>query len=109
MLLEGEGLTVTAASDGAEALKRLDAEPRIGLIITDFMMPSLNGIDLCRRLEADPRLGQIPVILMSATYVYADALPSQIVAVFDKPLLFEKLITKVHEILGPDDGSAESS
>ncbi|MDP8999631.1 MAG: response regulator [Myxococcota bacterium] len=100
MLLEGEGLDVAAASNGEEALKRLDADPRIGLIITDYMMPTLNGIDLCRKLEADPRFRRIPVILMSATYISSETLPPQISAVFGKPLLFDKLISKVLEILG---------
>jgi two-component system sensor histidine kinase ChiS len=100
MLLESEALEVTAASDGEEALQRLNEVQAIGLIVTDYMMPKLNGIDLCRRIESDPRWREIPVIFMSATYVPSEDLPKQIVAVFGKPLLFERLLAKVREILG---------
>ncbi len=102
MLLEGEGLDVAAASDGEEAFERLTREPQIDLIITDYMMPSLNGIELCRRLEADARFRHVPVIMMSATYLPSEVLPTQIVAVFGKPLLFETLMAKVNEILAMD-------
>jgi two-component system sensor histidine kinase ChiS len=100
MLLEGEELEVTAASDGEEAMQRLGQAHDIGLIVTDYMMPKLNGIDLCRRIESDPRWREIPVILMSATYLPSESLPKQIVAVFGKPLLFDSLLAKVREILG---------
>ncbi len=100
MLLEGEGLEVMAASDGEEAMERLGQARGIDLIVTDYMMPKLNGIDLCRRIESDPRWREIPVILMSATYLASESLPRQIVAIFGKPLLFDRLLEKVREIVG---------
>jgi CheY-like chemotaxis protein len=108
MLMREEGLRVVSASDGEEALAKLASEPGVALVVTDYMMPKLNGVDLCRKMHADERFGAIPIILMSATYREPlDDVP-QLVAVFGKPLLFDKLLAKVKEILG-DDGSPTSS
>jgi CheY-like chemotaxis protein len=100
MLMREEGIVAVAASDGEEALARLAAEREVALVVTDYMMPKLNGIELCRKMQADARLRDIPVILMSATLRRAPSDVPKVVAVFGKPLLFDKLIAKVHEVLG---------
>lgn len=56
---------VTEATHGQAALALLeDAVPDI--ILSDVMMPHLNGLDLCRRVRAEPRWAKIPVVLLSA-------------------------------------------
>ena len=57
--------TVTAVSDGAQALQAVLKEPP-DLVLSDVMMPELNGFDLVRALREDPRTATIPVILLSA-------------------------------------------
>jgi CheY-like chemotaxis protein len=67
MVLAMEGYTVLAATDGQAGLARaLDAQP--DLILTDIMLPFMDGHALCRQLRADPRTAHIPVIAMSAAY-----------------------------------------
>ncbi len=56
---------VEAVADGAEALRRIEADPP-DLVLSDVMMPRLDGFDLLRAIRARPRLASLPVILLSA-------------------------------------------
>ena len=67
-LLESCGYTVMKASDGEEAWKMLQL-PRPDLIITDILMPNMDGFSLCKKVKTDPKLKKIPVIFYTATYV----------------------------------------
>jgi CheY-like chemotaxis protein len=64
-LLADAGHRTLQAVHGAAALEVVEHE-RPDLVITDIMMPVLNGADLCRRLKAGTATTAIPVILMSA-------------------------------------------
>lgn len=64
-LLEDESYRVKLAIHGAHALDVIRQE-RPDLIISDVMMPVLDGKELCRQLKADPATRSIPIILMSA-------------------------------------------
>jgi PAS domain S-box-containing protein len=64
-LLNEEGYSVDAASDGLMALKRLESI-RPDLILSDVVMPRLDGVALLRRLREDDALSSIPFILLSA-------------------------------------------
>ena len=58
---------VVTASDGNEALKIIkEATPSI--ILTDLMMPGMNGIELCRRLKSNSDTVAIPIIILSAKH-----------------------------------------
>jgi DNA-binding NarL/FixJ family response regulator len=63
--LELSGYTVVTADDGQQALA-LVHEYRPDLIVTDIMMPRLNGYELVRRVRQDPELRLMPVILLTA-------------------------------------------
>ncbi len=64
-VLEAEGYTVVTATDGLSALELVHAvQP--ALILTDIMLPQLDGLTLCARLQADPQTAHLPVLLMSA-------------------------------------------
>lgn len=71
-MLEDEGFEVMVAANGREGLKLL-AQQRPELIITDFMMPEMNGAELIRSIRADAAFDAIPILLMSA------ALPAELV------------------------------
>ncbi|CAN5760726.1 hypothetical protein BH23ACT1_BH23ACT1_09550 [soil metagenome] len=62
---EMEGYVVTTADDGAKGL-RAAREERPDVIISDVMMPHMNGLELVAALGADEMTGAIPVILLSA-------------------------------------------
>ncbi len=63
--LTAEGFNVTAASNGEEALMMVD-EGTPDIVVLDWMMPHLSGIEVCRRLKIKPDTRGIPVIMLSA-------------------------------------------
>jgi two-component system, OmpR family, phosphate regulon response regulator PhoB len=63
--LEAEGFRVTSADSGDEALL-LVAEERPDLIVLDWMLPGVSGIEICRRLKSRPETRNVPVIMLSA-------------------------------------------
>ncbi len=67
-LLEGSGYRVDAVPDGLSAIEAAREEPP-DLLITDLMMPGMDGFALCRVWMRDPQLWTIPVIAYTGTYV----------------------------------------
>jgi two-component system phosphate regulon response regulator PhoB len=63
--LESDGFLVSRARDGEEALL-LIREDVPDVIVMDWMMPHLSGIEVCRRLKSNPETRSIPVIILSA-------------------------------------------
>ena len=68
-LLAYHGHSNTQASDGADALVRIRAH-RPDLVITDVLMPGLDGYELVRELRAEPATAAIPVIFYTANYLH---------------------------------------
>ena len=66
--LERLGFRTMGAADGIEALERTRAL-RPDLVLTDVMMPRLDGFGLCRALRDDPGLSNIPVVMATNTYL----------------------------------------
>jgi len=63
--LEAEGFDVITADNGEDGLILVD-ENDPDLIVLDWMMPQLSGIEVCRRLKRNSKTRQIPVIMLSA-------------------------------------------
>ena len=63
--LEAEGFAVTQADNGEDAMVLVDEEEP-DIIILDWMMPKVSGIEVCRRLKMRPETRGIPVIMLSA-------------------------------------------
>ena len=63
--LEAEGFDVITADNGEDGLILVD-ENDPDLIVLDWMMPQLSGIEVCRRLNSNSKTRQIPVIMLSA-------------------------------------------
>jgi len=63
-ILERHGYQVTAAANGRLALEATERH-KPALIISDVVMPEMNGYELCTRIKADPRLSDSPVILVT--------------------------------------------
>jgi CheY-like chemotaxis protein len=64
-LLRHEGYQVSTAANGQEALDRLRAGPRPGVILLDLLMPTMDGWEVSNRLGQDPALASIPVVVVS--------------------------------------------
>src|SRR5689334_19623019 len=63
-LLKIEGYEIATATDGAEAIDlALSFNPDI--VVSDVVMPHVDGLELCRRLKEDPRTAYVPVLLIS--------------------------------------------
>ena len=65
LILDFEGYDVLLAYDGREALDQARTG-RPDLIITDIMMPRMDGLELCRALRAGPETRDIPIIVLSS-------------------------------------------
>ena len=70
-ILEMNGYTAIAAANGSEGL-RLACQLRPALIISDVMMPELNGLDMLRDIRQTPELDHTPVVLLSALIAKED-------------------------------------
>lgn len=64
-ILTNASYTVRVAADGLAALDQLRAEP-VQLVITDWMMPRMNGAELCRAIRADQELCSISLLVFTA-------------------------------------------
>lgn len=99
LILRGEGMHVTTAHDGRQALLKLeDAAPQ--LVVTDFMMPGMNGADLVRAIRGVERYGDVPVLLVSgapesALRPYRTAYD----AFLRKPFGLDQFLAAVNELL----------
>ncbi|MNS90241.1 Response regulator MprA [compost metagenome] len=93
--------TVIRAGNGAEALEILDQE-NVQLVLTDIMMPIMDGLALCKRIKTDILYSHIPVIFLTAK----NALDSKIQglkngadAYIEKPFSLEFLMVQIRNIL----------
>jgi CheY-like chemotaxis protein len=100
--LRFKGYPVVTARNGQEALERI-AEEHPALVITDILMPKLDGFALVQRLRTDPKTGKIPIIFLSATYVTPEdkdfALSLGAVRFLEKPVDTEEFLLTVAEVL----------
>jgi CheY-like chemotaxis protein len=98
MLLELHDFTVVTASNGADALAKVkQAMP--DLIVSDCMMPVMNGIDFCIALRALPGGGQVPVILCSGAPEAHELSRARHDIFLRKPIFFEQLLEHIQKLL----------
>ena len=100
--LRNAGYKVLTASDGQEALDLAIAE-RPNLLITDYHMPRLSGLELCRRLRQDRGTESIPAIMLTARGYHlepSDTEQSGILKMLSKPFSPRHLLATVNEVLG---------
>ena len=99
--LRANGYLVETASNGQEGLHTA-GEFRPDLIISDYQMPMMNGLEMCRGLYADPALKDIPVLLLTSREFEMDAAKlagTNIKAVRDKPFSPKAILKLVGELL----------
>lgn len=100
--LRFKGYPVITASNGKEALKMVSQQAP-ALVITDIMMPVMDGYTLAFNLRRDPNTSHIPIIFLSATYVTPEdkdfALSLGAVQFMEKPVDTEDFLLTVAEVL----------
>ena len=67
VLLEAEGATVCEANDGVAALGVLGREG-VDAVISDILLPRMDGYQLCKEMRANPKFCDVPFIAYSAVY-----------------------------------------
>jgi CheY-like chemotaxis protein len=97
-----KGYPVITARNGLEALELIERE-KPALVITDILMPKMDGYALAHRLRTNPLTQHIPIIFLSATYVTpqdkAFALSLGAVRFLEKPVDTEEFLLTVAEVL----------
>ena len=83
--LEAEGWRVEVCARGDEALRRLQGGGRFDLLILDFRLPGLDGLELARRARALPRAVRTPIIMFTDSEVERDARRAGVDAYLRKP------------------------
>ena len=100
--LRFKGYQVVTASNGEEAIERI-AEQRPALVVTDILMPKLDGFALMYKLRTTPETNSIPVIFLSATYVTPEdktfALSLGAARFLEKPVDTEEFLLTIAEVL----------
>ena len=99
--LRNAGFRVITARDGAEALEMAQNE-HPDLLITDYHMPELSGLELCRRLKQDEKTCKIPAIMLTARGYHLephDTEQSGILRMLSKPFSPRQLLATVNEVL----------
>ncbi|MEA2708329.1 MAG: hypothetical protein QOF78_930 [Phycisphaerales bacterium] len=100
--LRNAGFRVITARDGQEALEMAQSQ-HPDLLITDYHMPQLSGLELCQRLKQDSRTSDIPAIMLTARGYHLephDTEQSGILRMLSKPFSPRHLLLTVNEVLG---------
>jgi CheY-like chemotaxis protein len=98
-MLREHGYNVMLAINGRLALAIL-AEQRIDLVITDMMMPVMDGEELARTMRADEAHRRTPIIMMSCLPTRRDGFGDVFDAVLRKPFTPDQLLATIAECLG---------
>ena len=97
-----KGHRVVTARNGEEAMEAIERE-RPALVITDILMPKMDGFNLVHRLRINPETREIPVVFLSATYVAPEdkafALTIGVTHFIEKPVALDKFVPLIEKIL----------
>lgn len=100
-VLEQHGYAVVTASDGEQALHRLNTLP-VDLVVTDLKMPRMDGIELARAIRSHERHADLPIIMVTGTAAEQDEVKAAGVGVdsfLTKPVDSDDLVNEVQRLL----------
>jgi CheY-like chemotaxis protein len=114
-MLDGSGYQTKAVSSGEEALSALAGASQggrpIDLVLMDWRLPGINGIEASRRIKANPTFSRIPEILMVSAFEREEVLSGHSDVIFDgflsKPVSRKNLIDAIDAALGSNAAPAE--
>ena len=99
--LEKQGFRVDEAGDGEEALLRV-AEGKPDLVLLDWMLPAVSGIEVCRQLRRRPGTRDLPIIMVTARTEDQDAVRALDTGADDyisKPFAMDSLLARIRALL----------
>ena len=99
--IEKEGFGIQIATDGEKALL-LASENKPDLVILDWMLPDISGIDVCRQLRARKETKSLPIIMLTARGEESDKVSALDAGADDyivKPFSPSELIARIHAVL----------
>jgi two-component system chemotaxis response regulator CheY len=102
MTLRNAGYTVVEACDGRDALDKISAH-KVNMVVTDFNMPNMNGIELITALKADPLYKFLPIVMLTTESEDAKKKQGQLAgakAWIVKPFKPETMLMVVKKIIG---------
>jgi two-component system phosphate regulon response regulator PhoB len=100
--LEAAGFAVTGATDGEQAY-RIACEGGADLLLLDWNLPRLPGIEVCRRLRARPETARLPILMLTARTDAADRALGLATGADDfqsKPCSPGELVGRIRELVG---------
>lgn len=109
-LLTKHGFGIVKATDGNDAWAKILAQPSFHIIVSDFLMPEMDGFQFLKKIKGHPGLQSIPVVFISARKNIADSLlVSGADAFFPKPLDTESFIEKIRRLLNRAAPTADTA
>lgn len=95
-------LDYVEATDGKDALAKLESDPEINFVITDWNMPEMSGLELVKAIRSDERFSQLPVLMVTTRGLKNDiieALKARVNNYILKPFTPQVLREKIEQIL----------
>ena len=92
--LELNGYSVVTASNGQEALNKIESIEQLCLVILDLLMPVMNGWDCFQKIRERSKFASVPVVVHTSA---AASAPAGATRVLQKPLKFDRLLSVVKE------------
>jgi len=71
-VLEEHDMVIASADNGRDAIKILQAQPDVDIVLMDIMMPEMDGIDTMREIRKIPQLKKLPIIAVTAKAMKGD-------------------------------------
>ncbi len=98
---------VVQGADGIEAWEAMQNNPDIGVVITDWNMPNMNGLELVKKIRAEEKYADIPIIMVTTEGGKAEvitALKAGVNNYIVKPFTPQVLKEKLQAVLGINEG-----
>lgn len=100
--LEDIGLEIVTATNGIEALRKLEEAERIDIVLMDIMMPEMDGFEAMKIIRSNKKYADLPVIALTAKAMKGDiekCLEAGATGYLSKPIDVDKLLELMRDLL----------